>query len=459
MEIRFGSQSYQHRSLPLSAQRMVNCYLEAAPPAAKSQVAVVPNYGIVERGTVGNGPIRGGKVINGQLFVVSGTRLFAVREDGSSTDLGYVGGFGPVQIEGDGITLMILAGTAGYLYDGETVALVPDSDFPPAAWLTYLDGYYIVGQFGTGKVYVNETPYVPAVWNPLDFATAERVPDDTTAGIADHGEVFVFGRESTQVWRNTGNADFPLEDVSSGAIEVGCRAPRSPAKADNSVLFLGHDGIVYRMEGYTPVRVSTHAVEQAIEGYADKDGIGMVFQEGGHKFYALSFAEGTWVYDLATTLWHERQSRGHARWRPAFALTAHDAVWVGDYASNKLGTLSADVFTEWGEVLRSSCASPAIESENKRCFHSSVELVFEQGVGLTVGQGSEPKVMIDWSNDGGRTWSAEKWRSLGRIGEYRRRARVARAGSARDRVYRFSVSDPVRRTLIKSSAEVEVGTS
>jgi hypothetical protein len=82
--------------------------------------------------------------------------------------------------------------------------------------------------------------------------------------------------------------------------------------------------------------------------------------------------------------------------------------------------------------------------------------VFEQGVGLITGQGSDPQVMLQFSDDGGRTWSSERWRSLGRIGEYRTRTRWLRNGSARDRIYRYAMSDPVRRNLILATTEAEL---
>jgi hypothetical protein len=86
--------------------------------------------------------------------------------------------------------------------------------------------------------------------------------------------------------------------------------------------------------------------------------------------------------------------------------------------------------------------------------HDEVQLVFQQGVGLASGQGYDPKVMLQWSDDGGRTWSSERWRALGKMGEYRKRGPTWNAlGSARDRCYRFAISDPVRRTLILATTE------
>ena len=123
-----------------------------------------------------------------------------------------------------------------------------------------------------------------------------------------------------------------------------------------------------------------------------------------------------------------------------------------------LGELSPKTYDEFGHTLVGSVTSPPVSEDNKRIQHNRVELVFEQGVGLSTGQGSDPQVMLQHSDDGGRTWSTERWRGLGRIGEYRRRAVWNRGGQARDRIYRFRISDPVPRTLILATTEATPGT-
>jgi hypothetical protein len=448
MLIRFGTGSYQHRSLPLSAQRMVNCYLEVAPPAAKSPVAVVSSYGIDDWATIGDGPIRGGAIINGVPFVVSDTQLFRLQSDGAFTLLGTIPGSDLVTVAGDGTNVAVAAGGDLYLYNGSTTSIISDPDFPGAAWVGFLDGYIPIIEPNTGRLWINETPYVPTNWNALDFVTAEGAPDDLLWGVIDHRELYAFGRETIEVFYNSGDADSPLRRTDSGFIETGIMSAGAAAKTDNGIGFLGNDGLIYMMRGYQLERISTFAVEQAIEDYADKSCRAMSFTEGGHKMIAFHFATGTWVFDLSTQLWHERQSMGHARWRPQIALQAFNRTLIGDSISNRIGVLDHTIFEEWGNPLRMSCTAPSIADENRMIFHSMLELQFEQGVGTI--STPNPQVMIDWSDDGGRTWSSEHWRSLGGMGEFRSRAVCRRMGCSRDRVPRFAITDRVRRTLIQA---------
>jgi hypothetical protein len=453
MILPFGSGSYQHRSRPLSAQRMVNCYLEAAPPGAKTLAANVPAFGIEDFADVGNGDIRGGLTVNGRVYVVSGTSLYELFQGGTSTELGTIPNSDRVFMAADGTNVFVTTGGDGYIYNGTTVAQVTDTDFPGASCVAFLDGYMVIIEPESGRFYVCETPYAPDAWNALDFATAEAAPDDLVSLIIDHREVFLFGRESTEVWFNSGNADFPLERTPSGFIEIGCLSAHGPAKIDNTVFFPANDFTVRRLDGYTPVRISNHAIEQAIESYEDKTCYGMTWVEGGHSFYSLTFAEATWVFDCSTQLWHERQSYGQANWRPVFAVRAFNKLLVGDSTSERVGSLSADVFTEWGDPLVASATAPSVNEENRMIEHKRLELVFENGVGLASGQGSDPQVMLDYSDNGGRTWSNEYWRSLGAQGDYTSRAywtRPSLGKIARDRVYRYTISDPVRRTLIQA---------
>jgi hypothetical protein len=357
---------------------------------------------------------------------------------------------------GDENSIMVVADNLGYYYNGSTVQLIADTDFPGAEWVECLDGYFIVGAPNSGEFFVSANRN-PASWDALDFATAEKYPDDLVRGIVNFGEIVLFGRESGEVWYNSGASDFPLDRVPTGFFEKGLKSRHGAAKADNRVFFPGHDDIVYALNGYQPERVSTYAVEQAMVTATDKNFIGLSWTESGHTFYAMTCADWTFVYDCSTGLWHERRSYQQSNWRGAFVVRAFGKWLVGDSNSNKLGELTPSLFTEWGDVLRTSCAAPSVTNDNKRIQHARLEMVFEQGTGALSGAGSDPKVMLRWSDDGGRTWSNEHWRNLGKIGEFRRRTVWYRLGQARDRVYEYAVSDPVRRTLIFATLEAEAG--
>jgi hypothetical protein len=233
---------------------------------------------------------------------------------------------------------------------------------------------------------------------------------------------------------------------------------------DNGLFWLGRDrrgqGIIYRANGYTGVRISTHAVEWQIQQYSDlTDAIGYTYQQDGHSFYVLIFpnANTTWVYDAATQVWHERAGfidGEFTRHRSNCQMAFNNLVVVGDYQNGNIYAFDLDDFSDNGGIqkwLRSWRALPTGTNTLKRTTQHTLQLDCESGVGLNLGQGSEPQVMLRFSDDGGHTWSNEHWRSMGKIGEYYKRVIWRRLGMTvklRDRVYELSGTDPVKITIM-----------
>ncbi len=315
------------------------------------------------------------------------------------------------------------------------------------------------------KVWVTELLDGTSV-DPLDFASAEGSPDGLVAINVDHREAWLFGTDSIEVWYDAGLADFPLTRIQGAFNEIGCVAAFSIAKLDNALFWLGTDargqGIVYRANGYTGVRVSTHAIEYAIAQYGNlADAVAYTYQQEGHAFYVLTFPTGnaTWVYDVSTQAWHER-----AGWNTALGeFTRHRSncqcnfggnTIVGDFENGNIYTLDLDVYADNGGIqkwLRSWRALPTGQNNLKRSAHHSLQLDVESGTGLNDGQGSDPEVMLRFSDDGGHTWSNEHWSKMGKIGQYFKRVFWRKLGMTlklRDRVYEVSGTDPVKMVIV-----------
>ena len=233
---------------------------------------------------------------------------------------------------------------------------------------------------------------------------------------------------------------------------------------DNQIYWLGQDergtGIVYAMSGYVPARISTHAVEWQIQQYADiSDATSYTYQQDGHQFYVLNFpsADTTWVFDVATGVWHERaefSNGAFARHRANNKCVFANEVVVGDFENGNIYTLDLDIYADNGATqkwLRSWRALPTGENDFNRTAQHALQLNCEAGVGLNAGQGSDPQAMLRWSDDGGHTWSNEHWRSMGVIGKYGFRTIWRRLGMTtklRDRVYEVSGTDPVKIAIM-----------
>lgn len=474
MEVQWAINSYQARALPLSAQQLVNFYAEAAPKDAKSPVVIYGTPGIKSfADTVGDGPIRGTKKMDGVLYAVSGCTLYSVDSTGTATALGSiaVGASRTPPNCTDKVSmshnaastpqLVIVDGTNGWIYtttDG--LVEITDGDFFPADVVDFQDQYFLFNRAGTGQFFLSNLND-GTVYTATDIATAEGDPDNLLAVISNRREVWLFGAETIEIFWNSGNADFPFVRFEGGFIERGCGAAFSIAEDDNSIFWLGEDRVFYRADGFQPQRISQHGIEEALREYVIiSDACAFIYTMAGHKFYVCTFpAEGaTWVYDITTKLWHERHSFGMGRWRVSTYVEVYGKHLVGDFEDGKIGELDLDTYQEYGVTMQGQATGPAVDKDRKRIFHRRFELDIEAGTGLTTGQGSDPQVWLDWSDDGGHTWSARKpFRSMGKIGAYMQRLRWLSLGSARQRIYRLTVSDPVKRSIIAAHLDAEAG--
>jgi hypothetical protein len=501
-------QSYVARSINAADNRLVNLFPEAIPDGGKEAGFLNRAPGLQFLQTVGTGPIRGlwAHQTNGSdFYVVSGIQVFKLTSTTATPELiGYVSGTGPVSIADNGATIFFACNGPSYTYFEPTGEFnqITDPNFPGAVTVAYIDNLFVFNEPNSQRIYSVDTvdpataTYIyPLVFNATDVSSADGSPDGVVAINVDHRQMWVFGTDSVEVWYNAGLANFPLTPVQGAFNEIGCVAAFSVAKLDNALFWLGTDargqGIVYKNNGYSGIRVSTHAIEYAIAQYGNiSDAVAYTYQQEGHAFYVLNFpsASKTWVYDVSVQAWHERASgdENQFRHRSNCQCNFGGTIIVGDFENGNIYAFDLDVYADNGQVqkwLRSWRALPTGQNNLKRTAHHSLQLDAESGVGLngidpstplealltessselltesgedilvsvaTV-QGVNPQAMLRWSDDGGHTWSNEHWRSMGAIGQYGYRTIWRRLGMTeklRDRVYEVSGTDPVKIAIM-----------
>lgn len=459
----FIGQAYVDRSGTVQAQECINLYLESDPGGRN---ALIGTPGLRLFATLGTGPIRGAyKLPTGDAIVVSGANVYRVTQAATSTLLGPIGSSsGPVSMSDNGKQCVIVDGTTGgwqVLISNYAFSAITDPSFYGADNVYFLDGRFVFNRPGTGQFYLSKL--YDTTFDALYFATAESSPDNLISHIVDHKEIWLFGDLTTEIWTANGGPTFPYERLQGASVEVGCAAAHSVCRMDNSVVWLGKDdkgqGIVWLVKNYTPVRISTHAIEYAIASYSRiDDAIAYVYQQEGHTFYVLTFpsAQKTWVYDAATQAWHQRAWMDTSGQMQRHRSSCHAFAWgknlVGDYANGNLYKFDLDYYTDNGDAIRRvrSCA-PMVAPDFTYQYFSNLQIEFEAGGGLTTGQGNDPKALLTYSDDGGKTWSNERPASLGKVGQYRNRTRWVRLGRSRDRVFRIVISDPVKVTIINAA--------
>ncbi len=453
--------SYQDRSLPFDAQRSINLYPVMAEEEGSKEIAALQGTpGLLNFVTCGSGPSRGGfPATNGRTFVVSGTGFYEIFSNGTSTQWGtLLSGSGAVTMDENGLQLAICDGGSVWIFTYATNAFVlVVSNIPVAGTIMFIDGYFVVNKVGTSEFYISAS-YDGTTWAALDFASKESSPDNLSVCINAFGQLVLLGLETSEIWTNTGNNLFPFQRISGAKIKQGCVAPYSAISMDNSVIWLGRDqrgaGVVYRLDGFVPTRISTHAIEYALQRVSDLTVLrAYTYQQDGHTFYVLT-GNGlgtTLVYDVSTKLWHERANLNpfgqFEQHLGVFCIYAFGKQLVGDRTNGNIYDMSLDYFDDNGNPLKAQRVFTHLCNEGKPLRSATLEIDFEAGVGTQSGQGSNPVCTLEVSNDFARTWSPEYQSQIGSVGTYLWRAIWRKLGFGYSFTFRVSITDPVKRSI------------
>jgi hypothetical protein len=468
--------AYTSQSPIVDAEDLVNWTVEASEsPNATSAFALYPTPGLKKRAELPESPFRGEIYANGRLFVVGGKRFCEVTSDYTVTVRNSA-----IDLVNDGAAVsmaasnsQVLLSSGGRLYYflldtnefGEIDTILDVAVRGPVAMVGYSDGYFFALLKNSRRFQISDLSDVKR-WDPASISDILFCTDNVVSLFIDHREPWFFASKQTIPYYNTGNADFPYSPVPGAFIEDGIAAQFSPTKLDNSLFWIASDergwGIGKRAQGYTPVRVTNHAVEWAWSQYPTlSDAISYSYQDKGHTYWVISFPSAnqgqgaTWVYDVSTGFWHRRgQWNGatygiHPAQFHAFAFNKH---LVGGLESNILYEMSTDFYDDDGTPIRRMRRAPAIQSEDVWVYFNRLTIDVEVGDGpqppLLDGEGEPraPQIMLDWSNYASRTWrtGGPLLLDCGKSGEYGTQVFATRLGRARKgRVFEISCSDPV----------------
>lgn len=463
----FVGPAYQSQSPLADSERCINLYPEVAESSgAAKPSALYPCPGVTTFTTFAEGPIRGMFAQDGRCFAVVGFKFYEVFSDGTSTEHGTVAlDSNPATISSSGDAggeLFITSGDNGYIFTLATDTLSA-SVLTGVTMGDYLDGYFLALDTATSTLKVSGL-LDGLTWDPTQIAQRTQGSDKWKALKVNYGYIWLWGSQTTEVWQNLGTFPFPFAPIPNGFETNGTAAAFSAAPLGTSVLWLQAnaqgDAMVLRSEGLSGQRISTHAVEFAMQGYAEvSDAVAFAYQDQGHLFYVLTFpsANATWVYDVATNTWHQRGywnaplNRFDA-YRPLYHVHAFNQQLVGDRSTGAIYTLSSRVYTDVdGNGIRRLRACPHVVRDQRQVTYPQMIVLLQTGIGLSgSGQGSNPTCMLRYSNDAGQTWSNERTASAGAQGQTQTRVLFTRLGQSRGgrRVFEWSASDPVPWRLV-----------
>jgi hypothetical protein len=491
---------YTSDALPLSAQRAVNWRPSVPQSATITDANLFSTEGIAA--LISGGVLdecRGAHVLAGIPYFVISNILYRVERTlvdsvaaFNIVNAGTIAGTRRVYMADNGTQLCIVAipdtVTTGksYIFTAapDTLTEITDPNFDgPASSVIYTAGYFSFHKSDGKKFFNSPLNNGLSGYDPLDFNVAVSDPDQIRGQGVLNGQLYIFGSETIQPFRNVGRAPSPFAPVVGSTIDIGVFSSQSIVKFGGGLAFVGggvdESPAIWLVSGGQQRKLSTIAIDNELSKLSIEELDGQVFSwtyaESGAYMLGISTPSTCYVYDLTNDRWHERQSINKSSlsaYRVSHIVTAYGITLVGDSQTGNIGELREDESLEYGILTPRLVTSRPFDNSGAAVNVASIEAVIESGVGLAndlkvqtgtniagaavyATGGSDPKITLSWSDDGARTFGGFISRSMGKIGEYTQRPVWNRLGRfARQRVLQFEVSSPTKATLIKVEADI-----
>lgn len=476
----FVGPTAEHPSIVGSPDRLWNWIpVKVENPNAPAPYVFEPAPGLHAISSALNGECRGSLALNREGFFVMGTHVYQVDGDPTSptvTDLFTIGGSGAASLaaNGDGgHQIMATNGSSDlYWYDTNTTASAKITTVSGYV-VVFLNGYFILLDVASSKIYASALMDGTS-WDAGDVAQRNDLGDRWQAMIVRNQELLIFGSQSTSVYYNDPNADFPFVPNLNVTLPIGIGpfAFETLKLAQGSPIWLANDLTVRRLDGYTPVRISTDALEYVFSQCIANNAYAATWTERGRTLYALTLPYAyfdylgrptrvladaavigaTWVYDLSTGFWHEHGNHftgtdGHGNAYDLFGTmgvahaimipdSASGLAWpalaggrfgIGGDADKKIYVVSQNYDTEQDGttvMTRRRRAPVLMPDELKRAVYDRFELFMEVGIGAD-------NATLQWSDNGGQTFNTGVTISTGSVGNFGTRVVWRRLGQAK----------------------------
>ncbi|MHC3123216.1 packaged DNA stabilization protein [Acinetobacter sp. GN11] len=461
IDIPIVGQTYHLKDWAVDCQRTLNLFPQVVESGNAPQVAaLLPTSGLVKKFEF-DSYIRGLYAMSDRFLVVAGQRLLSIRSDNTVKDLGEVTGIGRVYFADNSVQVMIVSNNT-YSFDLKTSALtkLELGDFFGASDVTVLDSRFIWTVPQSGRIQWSDL--LSTKTTALSYATAEAKSDNLVRTIENNGLLWLIGERTTEIWGSTNNKDLPFQRMGGGVIKTGCVAPASVCQFGSSLAWVTRtehgQGQIVMTEGYSTTRISNHAIETDITSYHNiQDAYGFAYQENGHAFLLMTFpsAKKTWCYDDSTKMWHERsyynpKTYEHEHHRAFVHCFFSSMQLVGDRQNGKIYQLTQNSNTDDGETIVRERITPVVNPTTDRWIFRHLEVLAQVGQETN----TKPQIILDWSDNRGRTWSYSRQMDLGGIGEYDKRLIFKRLGQSFNRVFRLRFTDASRIVVLGAKAKV-----
>lgn len=462
--------SARHRDRSLSSQFTQNFYPELM-PGGKSEFTIQSFPGQSLDGST-TGADRGTWEFQNIGYRVVGTTLFEISSTGTHTNRGTIPGTARCTFADDGRNMIICTAGVVLQYTQSTQALitVTDVNIAGSTAVTFLNNKFIYTNVDlpSGVDFVVSNAGDGTTANGLNAGGVEDDPGKLIRAYAFEDQIYMFTERTVPIYWNNGASRPPLDPVTNRVIEkVGLDALHSVANTDSFIYWLGDDKSVYQAVSGNARSISTIPLAKAIEGYAvTSDAVGYTFKIQGQNFYQITFPteNKTWCFSegLGEQGWFNLSSdTDEGQYNATSHMFVYNKHLLADRLNGKLYKLDIDAFTNDTETMHrvrtlASISGSSIKQPGKRLEMSSLELIMKKGVGTISGQGENPRIMIEYSTDGGNSFAPSTWARVGRQGETNIKVKWDKTLQFYDLIIRLSTSDPVYFSIQQGSIKLRL---
>jgi len=466
MQIPLGTGHYEGRSKNLNSLILQNLFVNLD-KTGKHVISYHGTPGLTLKSTPETDvEVRGLYALGDYLYAVCGSNFYQLDTDFTATDKGDLNtASGFVDIYDTGSYIILSDGTDAYTYNisGDTFAQITDTDFIGAQSITHQDGYAITAEVDSQWM-MQSAAADPTAYTSTHKTQVARASDNLVRVVSSGGNIWAYGALTTEVYHNTGAALFSFERYEV-FLTHGLLGRGAFCEADNTRFWLNDNRWLIRDQGFAPLKVTRDGIDYQFESYATaSDAITYSFEMEGHEFVVMSFpsADKTWVYDVSTKQFHtwtsyKTSAATQGRHRSNCYAYFNGEHIVGDFENGRIYKLDLNVYSDNSNSIQRRFTLPNVHDKDRRANmrHNRLEIEFEGGVGLATGQGNDPQAVLDWSDDDGHTFGNQRWTDMGPVGVYGNRAIWDMLGMSRNRIYRCTVSDPVKVVVLGAYGDLQ----
>lgn len=471
----FCAGAYQLQSPNVANETCINLYPEQTEgTGAKSSVTLMHTPGLAIQYSLPEASVPDIFEVNGRTFAAASS-FYELLASTNFTKWGTLNGapLTPTQIFSCQTHLLILSNGSLYIFvlqaftDSGSVFHPANSFFAvdmaqfngPVLQIDFCDGYFLATIQNSNTFQVSNIED-GVTWSGLFISTISYFPDNIVSMKVDHREPWFFSGKKTIGFYNSGAGFPPFIPIQAAFLEDGSAATFATVTANDTICWIAQNdrgkGIVKMMGNYVGIRISTLAIEFALQSYSTiADAVGYAYQDQGHNFLVLRFpsANITWVYDFSTSQWHrrgfwEKKTGTYTAHRSTCHAESFEMHLVGDWGSGNIYQMSINLYTDFGNPLVWERAGPNISAENKFIYFNEVEFDLQKGLGpmppLLDGNGQPrgPQVMLFWIDNLVQK-SNVYYLDCGQAGNTALRVQKTKMGRSRMRQFVLRGSDPI----------------